>query len=399
MTVWSLEPRDPLLFRDGRPFSSTPGAVARSLTFPFPSTIAGALFVRVMARLKKDTPNEAVVADRAGIQKISVRGPLLGMQNEAADDNFEVLVPAPADCVFFPSHDKSLLVKQRCLTPQPITGKMMPLPEASMQPLAFDRPEKDKPVATPPRFWRWKHFADWLKNPQDACSVELKSIGIAGPLVEQRMHLQVRGESQTAEEGMLFQTRSLEFRTPTGSDKDLMSVRNLALLLETTAAFDEGLGVVGGERRLVRWRKQPAMNLPAPPEGLVEKIAASGACRLILLTPGAFDQGWRPGAYLEAKAREFNLKVTLGGAAVPRPQVVSGWVSTGNRAKPSRRLAPAGSVYFLHLEGAPADREAFLTALWVQNISDNEHDRRDGFGLCAFGVWCPAPDVREGATQ
>ena len=41
MSVWILEPRDPLLVRDGRPFSAEPGARARSLPLPYPSVTAG----------------------------------------------------------------------------------------------------------------------------------------------------------------------------------------------------------------------------------------------------------------------------------------------------------------------------------------------------------------------
>ncbi|HZQ09120.1 MAG TPA: type III-B CRISPR module-associated Cmr3 family protein, partial [Anaerolineae bacterium] len=47
MSVWLIEPRDPLIFRDGRPFNPTPGARAISLPFPYPSTLAGAVRTRV----------------------------------------------------------------------------------------------------------------------------------------------------------------------------------------------------------------------------------------------------------------------------------------------------------------------------------------------------------------
>ena len=38
MTIWLVEPRDPLIVREGRPFGPDPGAWATSLPFPFPST-------------------------------------------------------------------------------------------------------------------------------------------------------------------------------------------------------------------------------------------------------------------------------------------------------------------------------------------------------------------------
>ena len=46
MGNWLIEPIDPLIVRDGRPFGPTPGARARTLPFPFPQTIAGAVRTR-----------------------------------------------------------------------------------------------------------------------------------------------------------------------------------------------------------------------------------------------------------------------------------------------------------------------------------------------------------------
>ena len=46
MTVWLIEPRDPVIFRDGKPFNASPGAHAKTLSFPFPATAAGATRTR-----------------------------------------------------------------------------------------------------------------------------------------------------------------------------------------------------------------------------------------------------------------------------------------------------------------------------------------------------------------
>ena len=43
MSLWLIVPRDPLIFRDGKPFTATPGERSNSLGFPFPSTLAGAV--------------------------------------------------------------------------------------------------------------------------------------------------------------------------------------------------------------------------------------------------------------------------------------------------------------------------------------------------------------------
>jgi len=56
------------------------------------------------------------------------------------------------------------------------------------------------------------------------------------------------------------------------------------------------------------------------------------------------------------------------------------------KPKKTRRLAPAGTVYFIEWP-VGADVRAWLNATWMQNVSDSEQDQRDGFGLAAIGVW------------
>ena len=84
------------------------------------------------------------------------------------------------------------------------------------------------------------------------------------------------------------------------------------------------------------------------------------------------------------------LRAKLVAAAVGRPVTVSGWDLIENIPKPSRRLVPAGSVYFVELQGEPdlgAVRQ-WVGALWLQPwASQPEQDRRDGFGLILVGAW------------
>ncbi len=111
------------------------------------------------------------------------------------------------------------------------------------------------------------------------------------------------------------------------------------------------------------------------------------ACRAVLLTPACFTQGFRPTWLLQTR---HGVTPTLIGAAVGRPAVVSGWdyAARPGRPKPARRLAPAGSVYFLKL-GASSDDAicAWVNAIWMQCVSDDAQDRTDGFGLAALGAW------------
>ena len=96
------------------------------------------------------------------------------------------------------------------------------------------------------------------------------------------------------------------------------------------------------------------------------------------------------------------------GMAVPRAQVVSGWdyaapktvngATKYGRPKATRRLASAGSVYFLTLQGTADAIGAFVDRVWLQCVSDGVEgedigqNNRDGFGLAAVGVWPEGKD-------
>jgi len=83
----------------------------------------------------------------------------------------------------------------------------------------------------------------------------------------------------------------------------------------------------------------------------------------------------------------------LKAALVLRSQVISGWDLQSGKPKPTKRLAPSGSVYFLKLpeEVDDATINAWIDALWMQNISDDAQSRSDGFGLAALGCWDGKP--------
>jgi CRISPR-associated protein Cmr3 len=71
---------------------------------------------------------------------------------------------------------------------------------------------------------------------------------------------------------------------------------------------------------------------------------------------------------------------------VPRPETISGWDFETRRPKASRRLVSAGSVYWLELHGEPDARVGWAREVWMQNVSDEDQDKRDGFGLAVVGV-------------
>src|SRR5215218_6714985 len=111
MSTWIIEPRDPFIARDGRPFGATPGARAASLNFPFPSTTTGGLRTRVgLVSGSFDTQKIEEV------KRIGVRGPLLAELNDDGEVA-EWLAPAPLDALLMESVSGGSAALLRRLSP------------------------------------------------------------------------------------------------------------------------------------------------------------------------------------------------------------------------------------------------------------------------------------------
>lgn len=381
MTVWIIEPRDPLIVRDGRPFGPTPGARARSLDFPYPSTIAGG----VRTQAGQDGNGLFDAGKITAVKKIGIRGPLLVEWDE--QDALTYLAPAPADALLLQESESQPVYRHR-LQPLEKAGMLSDLDD-DLYPVGMAQPTLSKPYKKSPRYWYWQSFTEWLTQPTGAKEeIDVTGLGHGGPGKEWRMHVKIQPETLTSEEGMLFATSGLVFRQrPSADDATLSSVKRLGLAVEVNnlngMQIPAGPAPLGGERRIVYWSASDVA-LPGAPDGLVDKIVQTGCCRLILLTPACFTAGWRPDWLLQAR---HGVTPQLAAAAVGKPLTVSGWDFEKPGPKPTRRLVPAGSVYFLRL-GADQDAiKNWVKHVWLQNVSDTEEDRLSGFGLAAVGVW------------
>jgi CRISPR-associated protein Cmr3 len=377
MILWLINPRDPLIFRDGKPFTAEPGARAKSLHFPYPSTIIGA--VRTMAGIDPQTGE----FDKRLIPELlrkSIRGPFL-VELDDTDKIKDWLFPAPVDALLMKAA-VTKQVKRLWLHPIATPSGILTNQEPPLAVLGPAQSTNEKPHPHPPRFWHWNKYMQWLEAP-DNDQVTLFDLGHDGPQLESRMHVSIAPGSQTALPGALFQTSGLEFMY-INQDEDapiyLDGAPKLGLVVATDAELSEGLGFLGGERRIARWQ-QVDDAVPVCPDNIRQDILRDGACRLVLVTSAYFEKGYLPDWVLETYGAE------LFGAAVHRYQTISGWDYDVGKPKPTRRLAPAGSVYFLKLNGEHADIHQFIDAVWMQTISDGEQERRDGFGLAALGTW------------
>jgi CRISPR-associated protein Cmr3 len=388
--IWLIEPTDPLLARDGRPFNATPGSRARSLAFPFPSTTAGAVRTRAGQdpHGRFDTEKDVV--------RVSVRGPLLV---EPADDGtIHYFAPAPGDALLFDAPDDRLAVRR--LTP-------LSSPPGSQTDLAVDLHQdlhvvglvdpnlKKKTARRPPPFWRWERFAAWLDAPADTV-LPAADLGIAGPARDRRTHVGIDPATLTGRDGVLFATSGLTFwRNEARADATLSGARRLALAVDISAPDGlspaPGFGPMGGERRLMYWRQAEGSGFPDPPPGLRDRVMTDGHCRVILLTPACFAAGWRPSGLL---APREGVTPQLEAAIIGKPLTVSGWdlAATPPGPRASRRLAPSGSVLYLKLGADAKANGRWFDAVWMQCVSDTDSDNAAGFGLAAVGAWSGVPE-------
>jgi len=388
MSLWNLHARDPMVVRDGRP--KTGDGDAGTLPFPLPGTVAGV----VRTRAGSDATGRFTAHQRLEtLREIALRGPLL------CDDAATLYVPRPRDALFVQTDHGAALRALRPLVEDRacFDGALETAPVGLEPSRAIDgKPPKGLPI-----WWPWTRMVQWLESPEDDDTGEVAKVlmakGVSGLPREHRVHVKI-GAQSTAEDGMLFETVGLRLLAATAPDsvRNRLRVRPLSLACDVAIpeaaglTLREGLGPFAGERRIVRWEQTGATlpaTLPAGIKAHLEKAEATARVRLMLLTPAAFRAGWKPGAGTgELLETREGVKVTLEAAIVPRPETISGWDFEKRGPKPTRRLVAAGSVYWLRLEGTPAARVKWAEKAWMQNVSDDKQDRRDGYGLAVVGV-------------
>lgn len=431
MSLYVIEPRDPLIARDGRPAGV--GGSFSTLRFPTPSTVAGAARTR-MASVEGafDCPEREL--DR--LLEIEVHGPLLVELAAQEDAVVDWLLPAPRDAVLFArrEEDGKALAEMHQLSPieLPVGCAVDQIECKAADPTAkpfllpdFVRdPGSHKPHGRAPAYWHWSQLECWLGGAapkvgeplRDGFRVDPCTFGLGNLLIERRTHVALEPGGRVSVEGALFQTAGLRFLAK-GPEK--LAPRRLALTLRTSGgrvaerdlSLRPEVAPLGGDRRLARWRGLSG-DWPSLPDSILQAIVSTRRARLLLLSPAAFRAGALPAWNGQEIPGAPGVKVRIRSACVGRAEVVSGWdlrASNGagkprGRAKKTRRLAPAGSVYFVELE---ADTEAHLIAwckaVWFRPISDlwiedngqaEAQARRDGFGLAALGTW-PEPMRKE----
>ncbi len=368
MKTYFYEPRDPLALRDGR--MAAEGSPMRTLQFPWPSSITG----MVRTRLGQDSDGRfSLNKDEAKkLMSVPVLGPWL-VEISRDDKMVQIYLPTPVDSLWhcLDTGQPSNLNRYQ-LTPMTVEeGCLTDLPKG----LELVMPAVDLPAgkaASGPAFISWSAYSYWLMKPEK-CAKWNSEHGLESLPVDTRTHVNIDENTGAAKEGNLFSTEGLTFVL-----HDERGSRRFALVFacdDTRLESKLGTAHLGGERRLGYLKKGDDTMVPK----CVSIPSDARRLRMVLITPGVFNKGFIPSdEMLGGEGRMI-------AAAVGRPQGISGWDYAENRPKESKRMAPAGSVYWVELN-AGVDAQKFAQKWWMQSLCDDEQSRRDGFGICLVGV-------------
>lgn len=385
-----VTPRDPLIFRDGRPFGF--GSRMKSLPWVMPSVLAGSL--RSLLGKADGRPFDQQRLDLKAIQS-SAAFPVL---------NAQMYLPAPLDLMLYRDADGLAAQPIRPSAVDASSGEGVLGPDAAQEEAKLQvlvPPSEQKPVQ-PAAWWRADRLARWLAGkrlvPRE--KTDLDHGYWSGPEEDLRNHVSIDPDRQVSSEGMLFQTagRDLSVRETghMGAVPLVMRVTEAGAPYETAVRALDAIHPLGGERRLVHWKSStttaPGWACPDPLRAALQKAQPGALLRLYLASPAYFGlSGWLPD-WLDPKTLQGPppgcrglLTVQLVAARIERWQALSGWDYENHGPKAVRRLVPAGSVYFFMLVEGNA---ALLADRWLQPVQkDSDNDTTPlGFGMGAWGI-------------
>jgi CRISPR-associated protein Cmr3 len=369
---------DSLLFGDGRPFHQEEGAqTARTQTLPPPGTLAG--FLRTQwGEAQEGWQWNAETITRA--KQVACAGPLL-LRDQT------LLFPLPSDAVIY--CDKERTPRIMPLAPfSPEESEGVDLPEGLL-PLEVTEDVKPEPGY---HFCPGAWLMEWLVAPSAHLNPPEK---IEGPPREERIHVGMDATTGCSKDAMLYSVQYVGFTQRVAAKGEASEPRRnhqweLLAKVKSDPAFPRRrTGTFGGERRLAALECVSDSLWQTCPNELQATLNKACCLRLVLATPALFSGGWKPGwldeQFVGAPPGIGGTRLKLIGAAVRRREAVSGWDYETCKPKAVRWLAPAGSVYFF--EVVKGDALALAEATWLQSVSDEEQDQRDGYGLALWGTW------------
>lgn len=376
--ILRITTHDPLIARDGRPFGAGQGNRMRGLPWPLPSVVAGSFRTAYVKAGSDDFSGD--MPQR--LMRIAVSGVFPVHEQK-------LYFPAPNDCVAEPLSNGNDIKIHR-VSPDMDYSDGCDLPEG-LKPVTLPANVDDFKPAEIPAWWPIEKYVDWLLGK----TILFDGSFLMSPVQEIRDHVKLDPDLGSAADGQIFSTAGLNvsymprFAAPAiGKITDRFAEVSLSARVKACGAHKphENLNMfhpLGGERRLVHWARSSdeIMGWTCPTE-IRSALAAATNVRMILATPAIFKKGWNPDME-NGPLKDFGLNLI--GASLGRWKAVSGWSLAPPRGpKAIRRMVPSGSVYFFNIKKGEGEK---LTEMWLESVSDDEQEQRDGFGIAVWGIW------------
>jgi len=379
-TYLALVPRDGFFCKDGRGWHTSASGRGYALDWPHPSTLLGALRTacgRALERSGERLDGEGWKRRTADI----TLGTSLALRRslDASWDEQTRVWPVPADARWLDRHANVVRLSPR---PSSIATLGSDDDEAREALWVARLDDPSKPLS-PPAWWSDADFMRWLRGADVDASGERLS-----PPRRTQVHVGIRPEEQTADDGVLFSHDVIE-----------------TLEHGSNGAFEWGVGcelsapeglvlhtaTLGSDGRLAAVQHLPP-RLFAPSDAVLEACDGCLGLRIVIVTPAAFDLGWVPdgltrrGSEYRGRLNAQSPEVVLRAALVARPVHISGWDMVSGKPKLTGRFVPRGSVYFVaRCDGKRFDRED-ARQLWLAAIVART---TEGFGRIVPGPWNP----------
>ena len=339
-----IESLAPLVFRGGKPFGTQ--ASAQDIIFPLPSSAAGLLRAIAIGQKQVDgiteRLNQVQDATYQKILSIPVKGPFLVRYSD--DSNFDVLVPKPANALYFEDRQKKQTKLVR-LAPQVIDTEICgsDLPNG-LFPVQMTESIKGKPQ-TGVNFWNLQHLLQWQQG-EELTFEDVQAGGLSQLPIEIRTHVAIDEKTSAAQTGQLFQTANLDLSAQRLEQGGWTESR-FGFVIQSELHLEQDIATFGGERRLSQFKPVTAeLNLKA--KGLTaEKLNQAKGFSLNFINPVIFAQGYKP-AWLDVDGvgvlPNTQIQVKLKATAIDRWLPVSGWDSILWKPKAMRKAVSAGAV-------------------------------------------------------
>lgn len=375
-TRLALVPRDGFFAKDGRGWHTSASGRGHGLDWPWPSTVLGALR-SLWGRGEETRTGTTFTPDdwRSRTQQIRLgRTLVLRREHGAAWRAEDATWPVPLDALWLEGRADV----HRLDPVQPIAPTLGRDDDDARE--ALWRPVPDdaqKPLASP-RWWISEEFISWLAG--KPVSVRKEALVTTRRV---QVHVGIRPEELTSDDGVLFSHDVVETLDPTGE---------WALGVEVALPAGElpKVATLGSDSRLSRVESLSTTLFEPPASVLGAFRASSTGLRLVAVSPLCFEKGWLPDGLAntngEYRGKVAGSEVILRAAFVPRPIHVSGWDMAKAEPKPTSRMVPPGSVYFLERADGQPFGEAEANSIWLAAIGARTDE---GFGRVVPGVWRP----------